>query len=381
MKQKSLRIALVSETWPPEINGVALTVHGFEQGLRALGHAVSVVRPQQVDEQQTPAGHLLLPSLPLPRYPGLRVGLPATGRLRTQWKRERPDVVYVATEGPLGWSAMRAARKLGIPVASGFHTRFDDYAHRYGVGWLAPIALAWLRHVHNRSQRTLVPTDELQRFLDQRGFERVTRLARAVDTQRFDPRLRSESLRLQWGLQGDAPAVLHVGRIASEKNLSLAVRAFRAIQFEQPAARFVWVGDGPERAALQAANPDFVFVGMQRDIALGRHYASGDLLLFPSLSETFGCVTLEAMASGVPPVAFDYGAAHAHLQHGVHGYAAPPGDEHAFVLAACRLADDRVVRSRMGRAARQACEALSPERATAEFGAVLAGLCSEQAPA
>lgn len=257
-----MRYGIVTETYPPEINGVALTVQGLELGLRQRGHEVAVVRPRQPADAGQPADTLLVRGAALPRYPGLKFGLPASHLLARHWRQQRPDAIYVATEGPLGWSALRAARRLGIPAATGFHTRFDDYVRSYGAPWLQGTALRWMRHFHNGAQATLVPTRELQVFLEQEQFCNVVLLPRAVDTVAFHPDRRDPTLRAEWGLDAHALAVVHVGRIAPEKNLSLAVRAFREVQRVRPDARFVWVGDGPAREALQRENPDFVFCGI-----------------------------------------------------------------------------------------------------------------------
>jgi glycosyltransferase involved in cell wall biosynthesis len=369
-----MRYAIVTETYPPEINGVALTVHSLEHGLRARGHLVDVIRPKQM-RQQSPAAHeQLVPSLPLPRYPGLRFGLPATGRIRSQWNLHRPDAIYVATEGPLGWSALRAARALGIPAATGFHTRFDQYMRDYGVPFLQPLALRWMRHFHNGADATLVPTDALHDELKAMGFLHPLRLPRAVDSALFHPAHRSDALRAHWGLRAEDLAVIHLGRIAPEKNLGLAVRAFREIQKHQPTARFIWVGDGPMRAQLQKDNPDFIFCGIQRGEVLALHFASSDLFLFPSRSETYGNVTLEAMASGVPTVAFDYGAAREFLRDGEHGAAvengASNGDD-AFVRASVHIATNASLRAQMRLAARDAVSVLHPEQVAADFDAIL----------
>lgn len=370
-----MRYALVTETYPPEVNGVALTVQGLEQGLRARGHEVLLVRPRQPAEaqgQRSPHPALLTPGAALPMYPGLRFGMPATGALLRQWRARRPDAVYVATEGPLGWSALRAARRLGIPAATGLHTRFDRYMCDYGLPWLQGVALRWMRRFHNGAQATLVPTRELADAMHRNGFTRIQRLARAVDGAQFHPRHRDAALRRSWGVEENGLAVIQVGRIAAEKNLGLVVSAFRLIQQRRPDARLVWVGDGPCREALQREHPDFVFCGIQRDHALARHFASGDLFAFASRSETFGNVTLEAMASGVATVAFDYGAAREHLRAGVHGETV--ANEMAFTEAGLRLASDDAMRQSMGRAAHLAMQSLRPEQVAADFDALLAGL-------
>ncbi|PPU30589.1 MULTISPECIES: glycosyltransferase family 1 protein [unclassified Xanthomonas] len=366
-----MRYAIVTETYPPEVNGVALTVHGLETGLRARGHQVDVVRPRQ-SADTVPSAALLVRGASLPRYPGLKFGLPATHRLIRHWRATQPDAIYVATEGPLGWSAMRAARRLGIPVASGFHTRFDEYLPDYGAAWLQGTALRWMRRFHNQADATLVPTRELLQFLRNDGFARVQLLARAVDSQQFDPRRRDPALRAEWGIDGDGFAAIYVGRIANEKNLPLAIQAFRTLQRARPEARFVWVGDGPAREKIAQEHPDFIFCGIQRGEALARHFASGDLFLFPSRSETFGNVTLEAMASGVATVAFDYGAAREYLRSGQNGAAVD--SDNAFIQAAVALTQDDALRQRLGTAAAQAMKRLHPDNVVSDFEALLLGI-------
>ena len=369
-----MRYAIVTETYPPEINGVALTVQSLEHGLRERGHSVDLIRPRQTGHSQPAPHECLVPGLSIPRYPGLRFGLPATRTLISLWNLHRPDAIYVATEGPLGWSALRAARLLRIPAATGFHTRFDRYMRDYGVPFLQPLALRWMRHFHNSASATLVPTEALRDELKSMGFRFPLRLPRAVDSAQFHPAHRDNPLRASWGLRAEDLAVIHLGRIAPEKNLGLAVRAFREVQKRCPAARFVWVGDGPAREALAKENPDFVFCGLQRGEALARHFASSDLFLFPSRSETYGNVTLEAMASGVPTVAFDYGAARECLRDGEHGAAvaddSADGDD-AFVRAAVRIATDGNLRAQMRLAARDAICVLRPEQVAADFDTIL----------
>jgi glycosyltransferase involved in cell wall biosynthesis len=374
-----MRIGIISETYPPEINGVALTVHSLATGLAARSHQVDLIRPRQPQPHQDEPGIdvLSVRGGALPRYPGLRFGLPAGRTLRQHWRQQRPDAIYVATEGPLGWSAVRTAARLGIPVSSGFHTRFDSYADHYGLGLLTPLVRGYLRRFHQRGAATLVPTDALARELQAMGICNARLLRRAVDTQLFHPNQRDDNLRDAWGVDTATPVVLYVGRIAPEKNLELAVQAFRAIQQRIPKARYVWVGDGPARAALEAANPDFIFAGMQRDEALARHYASADLFPFPSLSETFGNVILEALAAGLPVVAYAEGAAREHLVDGVNGYCIESGNAPAFIDAATRLASNPALIRHMGRAAHVGVAGLSPDAVIRDFETLLREMAEE----
>ena len=375
-----MRIAIVSETFPPEINGVALTVAGLAQGLRDSGHAVQIVRPRQpdADDAGADAESILVRGARLPRYPGLQFGLPNARRLRRLWKGERPDAIYVATEGPLGYSALRAVRSLGIPASTGFHTRFDDFARHYGFGFLTPVVFAYLRRFHRQGAATLVPTVELRDFLIDNKFGNVVLLRRAVATALFSPARRDEALRAQWCLQPNQLALIYVGRIAPEKNLALAVRAFREIQKLHRDARYVFVGDGPAHAALAAENPDFIFAGIQREAELARHFASADLFVFPSLTETFGNVTIEALASGLPTVAFDYGAAREHLDADC-GRRVAFGDEEAFVRATIELVREDVMRPAIRARASAAVAKLDPATVSASFASLLASLVQQRA--
>ena len=374
-----MRIGIISETYPPEINGVALTVHGLATGLAARGHAIDLIRPRQAISHADEPGIDALETrgAALPRYPGLRFGLPAPRTLRQRWTQQRPNAIYVATDGPLGRSAVKPAVHLGIPVATGFHTRFDAYANHYGVGFLTPVVHGYLRRFHRRANITLVPTDALASELAAMGVDHARLLRRAVDTRLFHPSKRDEALRASWGVDADTPVVLYVGRIAPEKNLELAVDTFRAIAQVAPKARYVWVGDGPARAALQAAHPDFIFAGMKRDEALAAHYASADLFPFPSLSETFGNVILEALAAGLPVVAYAEGAAREHLFDGDNGYRIASGDARAFTAAAVMLAADIHLIRHLGQAATASVERLSPDAVIRQFENLLRDLVEE----
>ncbi len=309
-------IALITETFPPEINGVANILERLVDGLRARGHRLQLVRPRQSsdDGRNSDDPLLLTRGWSLPGYPGLQWGQPSLHKLLRRWNRQRPDVLYIATEGPLGLSALRAARRLQIPVVSGFHSNVQQHTGQYGIALLTRALTNYLRWFHNRSQMTLVPSTSQLIELQRRGFERLELLARGVDGQLFHPAKRCNSLRMSWGLAESDSAILHVGRLAAEKNLALLVKSFRSLQQAHPQQRLklILVGDGPQRTSLQQQLPEAVFCGLQRGEALAAHYASGDLLVFPSLSETFANVVLEALASGLAVVAFDQAAA-AHI--------------------------------------------------------------------
>lgn len=337
-----VHIVYVTETYPPELNGVALTVARAIQWLRRHGHSVELIRPRQRQERRACAEggdsgdrQYLTRGLRLPMYADLQFGLPAGAVLRRRWSERRPDLVHVCTEGPLGASAVWTARALNIPVTSEFRTNFHSYSRYYGLGWAEPVVAAYLRAFHNRTDMTFVPTRAVQRALADAEFERLRVIGRGVDTEQFSPQRRCAELRAQWGAAPDTPVVIYVGRLAAEKNVDLVVRAFRALQMRVPETRLLWVGDGPQRARLQQAVPDAIFAGVQRAECLARWYASADIFLFPSLTDTFGNVTLEALASGLVVVAFDAGAAGAHIRSGTSGMLATPGSEQEFIALAC----------------------------------------------
>ena len=340
----ALHITLISDTFAPEINGVANTLGHLFEGLRARKHFVELVRPRQSDDgsQRSTPELMLCRGWPLPGYPGLQWGMASTQRLSRRWQQQRPDVVYIATEGPLGLCALRVARRLGIAVVSGFHTNFQQYFNQYGLTFFSRALTRYLRWFHNRSSLTLVPSASQRLELTRRHFERLELLARGVDSQLFSPSRRQMSLRQSWGLRENDIALLHVGRLAPEKNLGALKRCLDALQARYPARRFklIVVGDGQKRAALEASLPEAVFCGVQCAEALANHYASADVFLFPSLSETFGNVVLEAQASGLGVVAYDEAAAGQHIRHGYNGVLAMPGDEYAWLEAACWLLED-----------------------------------------
>ncbi|HKX43380.1 MAG TPA: glycosyltransferase family 1 protein [Burkholderiaceae bacterium] len=370
-----MRIAFVTETYPPEINGVATSASRTVAYLRGHGHEVRVLRPCQDGEavgespdgpESESGGEWHSPGWPIPVYSNLRFGTAWPATLVAQFRAWHPHVVHIATEGPLGWAAIAAARRLGLATSSDFRTNFHEYSRYYHCGWLAPLIERYLRRFHNRTERCFVPTRQLRRDLVGAGYEHVEVVGRGVDLELFAPERRDEKLRERWSALG-APVLLHVGRLAPEKNVELALRAFGMTRRFVPGARMVVVGDGPQRAQLERRYPEAQFVGMQTGAALAAHYASADVFLFPSLTDTFGNVTLEALASGVPVVAFDCAAAAEYVADRLNGRLVTPGDEAGFIRVSCLLACRFGALARMRRAARQAALRADWDRALHGF--------------
>jgi len=364
-----MRISYVTETWPPEVNGVSLTVARTVEYLRRRGHTVDVVRPRQRYREPAERGSLLLPGMRIPLYPDLRIGFPAHAALRRHWLRKTPDLVHVATEGPLGWSALRTASALRLPVTSDFRTRFDEYGRYYAWAGCVGLIRGYLRRFHNRAVCTFVPTVEMLSHHEQLGFRNLVLNGRGVDTRAFTPERRSAALRQHWDARG--PVALYVGRLAREKNLDLVFAAFRAMQCEDGRTRLVLVGDGPLRKQLAKQCPEALFTGTLRGDLLAEHYASADIFLFPSLTETFGNVTLEALASGMSVLAFRTGAAAVHVRDRFNGCVARPGDTSGFIGAARWLTRNASVRARLGLAARATALQASWETVLVDFEATL----------
>jgi glycosyltransferase involved in cell wall biosynthesis len=343
-KQKFLRIAVVTETWPPEVNGVAMTLSKLIHHLGQRQHTIQLIRPRQdkADEGVEQAGwsELLLRGLPIPKYPQLKLGLPSKKALIKAWSTRRPDLVHIATEGPLSWSALQAAQVLRLPVTSDFRTNFHSYCQHYGIGWLSKPIVAYLRKFHNRTAYTMVPTQGLRHQLEAMGFKNLKVVARGIDTQLFHPERRSMPLRDSWRATPQSIVLLSVGRLAAEKNLDLTIRTFQTLKAAGRPVQMIFAGDGPMRAVVQAKCPDAIFTGMCTHDELASLYASADLLLFPSLTETFGNVTLEALASGTPVLAFDCAAASDFIHDSKNGWLVSGEDTTAYIDRALAITSD-----------------------------------------
>jgi len=353
----SLRIAVVTETWPPEVNGVAMTLAKLVQGLSHRNHDVQLIRPRQTKTDSpmndTSLEEVLMRGMPIPRYPELKLGLPSKKTLVKTWTLRRPDVVHIATEGPLGWSALQAAKVLKLPVTSDFRTNFQSYSKHYGVGWLRKPIVAYLRKFHNATACTMVPTRELMRTLSQNGFANLKVVSRGVDTKLFNIAKRDTNLRSSWGATDNTKVLISVGRMAPEKNLDQVLKTYEALKFTGQAFKLVMVGDGPLKEQFQKRYPEIIFPGMLSQTNLAAYYASSDLFIFPSQTETFGNVTLEALASGIPVLAFDCAAARDWVQTGVNGWLVAENNPEGFAAQAVTVFNSKDLLDQITQSTRQ----------------------------
>jgi glycosyltransferase involved in cell wall biosynthesis len=289
-----VRIALASDAWTPQVNGVVTTLKATAASLASLGHEVRILHPQG------------LACLPCPSYPEIRLAVAPGAYVARELAAFRPQAVHVATEGPLGLAVRRFCRARGVPFTSSYHTRYPEYLR---ARWPIPLTVsyAWLRRFHRAAARTLISSPTLQRELVRRGFEHLHLWRRGVDLECFHPRPASALLA---GLR--RPILACVGRLAVEKNLE----AFLALRV--PGTKLV-IGDGPRRAALAARYPQARFLGYRVGAELAQLLSGADVLVFPSLTDTFGLVMIEALACGVPVAAFPVPGPQDVIEPGVTG--------------------------------------------------------------
>lgn len=306
-----------------------------------------------------------LPSVPLPRYPDIRLAAPLMANVARTVERFAPNLVHCATEFVIGWMGQRVARSRGIPVVSSYHTDFARYARAYGMPWMAGSVSRFIGRFHGRSQRTYTPSVPARADLLALGVRDVEVWGRAVDVRAFNPSKRSEPLRDTYGGR-DSFVLLHVGRLAPEKGVDLILEGFALAQQQLPpgSIQLVIAGTGPSEALLrQKAPANVTFLGnLDRQAVLPRLYASADAFVFASLTETLGLVILEAMASGLPVIATPAGGVADHLRHGSNGLAYAANDVSALAHAIITLAFERDKRRTLGTAARATAEALSWDR-------------------
>jgi phosphatidylinositol alpha 1,6-mannosyltransferase len=358
-----LRVALIASSYNYIKDGVALTLNRLVEYLERHGVEVLVFAPVG----DTPAfehhGTVVpVPSMALPRRPEYRLAFPLSRENRARLAAFRPDIMHIAfAPDPLGFSAWRLAERWKIPLVASYHTRYETYLKHYW--YVAPLkgALAWyLRRFYAACREVYVPSPSMVETLLAEGLRDNFRLwPRGVDLAHFDPARRSAAWRAKLGIGEDEIIVLHVSRLVREKRTDTLEATLRRLEAQGVRHRSVIVGDGPERAGLEARLPRTIFTGFLQGDALGEAYASSDIFVFPSETESFGNVTLEALASGLPSVCADATGSRSLVEHGVSGYLASPGSVDEFADYIRRLIEDPVLRQDMSNAARARGRAFS----------------------
>jgi len=350
-----VRIALVSDAFTPEVSGVVTVLRRIVEMLVRAGHDAAVVAPEYPDSQPGHGvGELRVPSVAFPPNPAVRLSLPRFRRVAHFLDGFQPDLVHVVTEGPLGFIGRRYALRRRLPLVTSYHTHFSQYCRYYGVPALESAVWSLLTWFHRPARVIHTPGEAARDELRRRGLGQASVWGRGVDTHLFHPDRRSMATRRHLGARDDQVLILHVGRLAPEKNLDVLADAFRtAGEALGSRAVFAVAGDGPGAHRLYRRMPDarklgFLPVGVLADV-----YAAADLCVLPSHTETCGLVALEAMASGVPVIAADAGGLRESIVHGRTGLLVAAHDAPGFALEIVRLALDGMRRLMLGFAARR----------------------------
>lgn len=358
MKIPDLRIALFTGAYSHISDGVSLTLNRLVAFLEGRGATVRVFAPAIATPAMAHAGTLVpVRSVQAPGRPDYRVSLGLSGEARLNLTQFQPNLFHIATPDFLGLSALRAARRAGAPVVASYHTHFASYLDYYRLGVLEPVTWKYLRWFYGHCRHLYVPTASMIEVLRRHAVGGDLRLwPRGVESALFNPSRRSAAWRRERGIGDHEVVIAFVSRLVAEKGLRVLVEVLRGLAGRGFAHRAVIVGDGPERDWLASSLPGAVFEGHLTGDNLAAAYASSDVFLFPSETETFGNVTLEAMSSGLPVVAANATGSNALVIDGVTGFLVPPRDSAAFLDCVTALVTDADLRSRMGIAARGAAE-------------------------
>jgi phosphatidylinositol alpha 1,6-mannosyltransferase len=387
-----MRVLYCTDTYPPQINGVSIVTALSVAGLARRGWECAVAAPKYpaaTHAAWTPDGDLAsgaevlsLPSVPVPRYPEVRLAVSGGGAVRRLVARFRPDLIHCETEFTVGRMGQRAGAAAGISLVSSYHTDFGRYAEAYGMPWLRRAVGGYLARFHRRSLRVYTPSTVARGDLAGLGIGDVEVWGRGVDTAVFHPGRRSQALRAELGM-GSRFTFLYVGRLAAEKQVNVVVEAFRQANAMVPRGviHLIIAGTGPQEAELKAAAPPGVnFLGfLDRESRLPDLYANCDAFVFASVTETLGLVLLEAMASGLPVIAAPEGGVRDHLLGDVNGLTYPAGDATAMARAMVLLVSEWELTRRLARNARRTAEGLSWDRELDRLDASYREVCAAAA--
>ena len=375
-----VRIALVTDTFFPQVNGVTTVTRRMVRALAERKVATAVVAPRYPGTVNG-VGELRIRSLPFPPYPAIRLSFPLTRDIAAYLDAFAPDLVHVITEGPLGWIGRGYALRHDLPLVTSFHTDFPKYCRHYGAGLLEPTVWRWLRWFHGPARLTHTPGEAVQAELKRRGLRQAVVWGRGVDATRFHPGRDRTRWRRRLEVGDGVALVLHVGRLAPEKNLATLERAWIAARDALGSrAVFAVAGDGPLARRLEAQMPWVRRVGFLERSDLADLYAAADLCVLPSETETCGLVALEAMASGVPVIAADAGGLQESVHHGVNGLIAAPYDVAGFTANIIRLVMERDYRATLATNARRFAVMRDAARECDELVNQYGGLIGAAAP-
>ena len=341
-----LRLALFSDTFSPQVNGVSRTLDRLVKAVRLRGGEVRVFTPS--DPARAPDPIVVeYPSIAFWAYPQLRLSAPTLASAMRELARWRPTLVHATDAFGVGLAGLRAARALGVPFVTSYHTSFSAYANFYHLGSLSGLAWKYFRWFHNAGIRTWCPTRAIEREVLEHGFRNTRIWSRGIDAQRFSPSFRSRAMRAELGADDDTVVVAYIGRIALEKGLDVLLGAMHAVRAQAGGRKlcFALAGDGPFEATFRRDAPAGTqFVGMLGGDRLSEFYASADLFVFPSVTDTFGNVLMESMASGLAVLGADSGPTSELLADG-RGSLFPAGNASALAREILRLADDGAARA------------------------------------
>ncbi len=358
---KGLRVAIFTGNYNYIKDGVAITLNRLVDFLQRRGVPVLIFAPTIETPAFESVGEVVsVPSIPIPSRSEYRISLGLSKTARRRLEAFKPTLIHIAVPDILGYQALKLAGRWKLPVVASYHTRYDTYLKFYGLGGFERLGRRYLRSFYNKCLMVYPPSESMAQIIRDEGLSQNVRVwSRGVDSDLFSPARRSLDWRHSLGVGDDEVLVTFVGRLVKEKNTDLVVRIFKRLRERGIAFRAMFVGNGPEEEAIKAALPDALFAGFLVGEALSRAYASADIFLFPSESETFGNVTLEAMASGLPTVCADASGSRSLVVDGETGYLVPASDEAGFTERLSRLIADADLRARMGKAARQRAQKFS----------------------
>ncbi|MEW6510565.1 MAG: glycosyltransferase family 1 protein [Bacteroidota bacterium] len=355
---RRFRVAYFAGTMKPDHDGVTRVLYRLIDALPDRGVESIFFSPIVPSPADQPVPMFEVPSMTFPLYKNYRFALPGQKHFEAQLVRFAPDLIHIHSPCPLGHAAVRYGRRNGIPVVATYHTHFPSYARYYNFGVFEVFGWNCLRKLYNECDRVYVPSEPVRKELRAHGFVTTEFLPHGVDTATFNPSHRSEDWKATIGAGGKS-VLLFAGRLVWEKDLRTLAEAYRIISARRSDALFVLAGDGPVRSELEQMMPGAVFLGQLSGTDISRAYASSDILVFPSTTETFGNVTLEAMASGIPPVCAREGGAYGFVRHDVTGLLAEPRDGGDLARKIEHLLNRPDRRAAMGRAALEFAQAQS----------------------